>query len=115
METIMGDMLAHKDGVGSYVFEGIHKIAGYAPVDVTGWSIGVTQPAVGIPGGCPCHSKYDLAGGRHLSSGNDSGRSFSLRSSITRPIMHAADGLNAGAEQVAAASSQVSRFQPIIG
>ena len=43
MEPIVTGMLAHKTGVESYVFEGIEKIAAYAPIDLTGWSVAVTQ------------------------------------------------------------------------
>jgi methyl-accepting chemotaxis protein len=43
METIVGDMLAQKSGVDTYTFKGIDKIAGFAPVAATGWSICVTQ------------------------------------------------------------------------
>jgi methyl-accepting chemotaxis protein len=43
METIVGDMLAQKSGVDHYTFKGIDKIAGFAPVASTGWSICVTQ------------------------------------------------------------------------
>lgn len=43
METIAGQMLAHKSGVEPYVFEGISKIAGFAPVPLTGWSVATTQ------------------------------------------------------------------------
>lgn len=43
METIVGDMLAQKSGVNTYTFKGIDKIAGFAPVAATGWSICVTQ------------------------------------------------------------------------
>ncbi len=43
METIVADMLAQKSGVNTYTFKGIDKIAGFAPVPATGWSICVTQ------------------------------------------------------------------------
>ncbi len=43
MELIVGDMLAHKSGVDHYIFKGVSKIAGFAPVSATGWSICVTQ------------------------------------------------------------------------
>ena len=33
METVASNMLAHKTGVESYVFEGIPKIAAFAPVE----------------------------------------------------------------------------------
>ncbi len=43
METIVGDMLAQKSGVDTYTFKGIDKIAGFAPVAATGWSISETH------------------------------------------------------------------------
>ncbi|BBO75110.1 methyl-accepting chemotaxis sensory transducer [Desulfosarcina widdelii] len=45
METITGKMMANDSGVEEYVFKGIHKIAGFAPVGLNGWSIGATQNA----------------------------------------------------------------------
>ncbi|MBA3009112.1 MAG: Cache 3/Cache 2 fusion domain-containing protein [Proteobacteria bacterium] len=43
MEAIIDAMMAQKAGVESYRFKGVDKIAGFAPVALTGWSIGVTQ------------------------------------------------------------------------
>nr|WP_321466699.1 methyl-accepting chemotaxis protein [uncultured Desulfobulbus sp.] len=43
MEEIMAQMLGGKVGVEEYVFTGIHKIAGFAPVGYNGWSIAFTQ------------------------------------------------------------------------
>lgn len=43
MESITSQMLALKSGVDNYHFKGVDKIAGFAPVMATGWSIGVTQ------------------------------------------------------------------------
>ncbi len=43
MESIVDQMMAHKSGVDTYRFKGIDKIAGFAPVTSTGWSVGVTQ------------------------------------------------------------------------
>ena len=45
MEKITSQMLAGQKGVSDYVFTGIHKIAGFAPVEVNGWSLAVTQNA----------------------------------------------------------------------
>ena len=42
MENIITNMTAGKNGVEKYVFEGISKSCGYAPVKSTGWSIGLT-------------------------------------------------------------------------
>jgi methyl-accepting chemotaxis protein len=36
-------MIAGQSGVDAYVFEGISKTCGYAPVKATGWSVGLTQ------------------------------------------------------------------------
>ncbi|WP_035276248.1 methyl-accepting chemotaxis protein [Desulforegula conservatrix] len=43
MESINSQMLAGKSGVESYVFNGVHKIGGFAPVGINGWSINVAQ------------------------------------------------------------------------
>ncbi len=107
MESIMGNMLAHKRGVDSYIFEGIDKIAGYAPVAFTGWSIGVTQPTDEFM--VAAHAIRNvilLVGGIFLVLTILA--VFLFARSITRPIMRAAHGLNDGSEQVAAASTQVS-------
>ncbi len=45
MESIAQQMLAQKSGVENYRFQGIDKIAGFAPVLLTGWSVVVTQDA----------------------------------------------------------------------
>ena len=43
MESIIGAMIAQKAGVEHYTYKGVDKIAGFAPVTATGWSISVTQ------------------------------------------------------------------------
>ena len=43
MDTISRRMKAEETGVEEYVFKGVHKIAGFAPVGINGWSIGATQ------------------------------------------------------------------------
>jgi len=45
MKEINDKMLAGQTGVASYRFKGTDKIAGFAPVPITGWSIGATQNA----------------------------------------------------------------------
>ncbi len=37
-------MIAGEHGVDTYVFQGVAKTAGYAPVTATGWSVGLTLP-----------------------------------------------------------------------
>ncbi len=43
MDAITRRMKAEETGVEEYEFQGIHKIAGFAPVGINGWSIGATQ------------------------------------------------------------------------
>lgn len=43
MEEITQRMITHKAGVTDYLFKGKDKLAGYAPVKLTGWSVAVTQ------------------------------------------------------------------------
>ena len=43
MKEISQRLLAGEQGVQAYRFQGIDKIAGFAPVGINGWSIGATQ------------------------------------------------------------------------
>ncbi|MCG8617676.1 MAG: methyl-accepting chemotaxis protein [Desulfobacterales bacterium] len=43
MQDITTQMMGSQSGVAGYVFKGVDKIAGFAPVTATGWSIAVTQ------------------------------------------------------------------------
>jgi methyl-accepting chemotaxis protein len=45
MEEINNAMMAGKIGAESYVYKGIDKVAGYAPIKLKGWSIAATQNA----------------------------------------------------------------------
>ncbi len=45
MEVFVKKMLAGEKGVEEYTFKGIDKIAGYAPLSVTNWSVAATQDA----------------------------------------------------------------------
>ena len=44
MEDVSKKMMAGESGVSSYVFQGVPKTAGFAPVKSTGWSVGLTLP-----------------------------------------------------------------------
>lgn len=46
MESINSQMLAGKSGVESYIFNGVHRIGGFYPVGINGWSINVAQDSV---------------------------------------------------------------------
>ncbi|MCK5311192.1 MAG: Cache 3/Cache 2 fusion domain-containing protein [Desulfobacteraceae bacterium] len=107
MESITGQMMANKSGVDNYRFQGIDKIAGFAPVKVTGWSIGVTQNKAEFM--APVYTIRNVVLG--------SGGIFLLITilgvlwfarGITLPINRIIEGLDEGASQVAAASNEVS-------
>ncbi|MEE4363279.1 MAG: methyl-accepting chemotaxis protein [Desulfotignum sp.] len=107
MESIAGSMTAQKSGVENYTFKGIDKIAGFAPVPLTEWSICVTQdvsefmaPVIAI------RNVVLIAGGIFLALTILLVIWFAR--SITLPINRIIRGLNEGADQVAEASSQVS-------
>ncbi len=44
MEELSKKMIAGESGVHSYVFQGVPKTAGFAPVKATGWSVCLTLP-----------------------------------------------------------------------
>ncbi len=107
MESIVSSMLAQKTGADSYVFEGIEKIAAHAPVALTGWSIAVTQSTDEF-----LASANAIRNGILLVGGIFLGLTLILviffARSISKPIARVVEGLNDGADQVAAASGQVS-------
>ncbi|MGA2404111.1 MAG: methyl-accepting chemotaxis protein, partial [Syntrophobacteraceae bacterium] len=107
MEAVVSGMLAHKAGVDSYIFEGLQKIAGFAPVELTGWSVAVTQPADEFL--APVNA---IRNGILLVGSAFLGLTIILvlffARSISRPIARVVEGLNECADQVAAASSEVS-------
>ena len=107
MEGIMAKMLAGEKGVEAYVFEGIDKVAGFAPVSLTDWSIGVTQSAEEFLRASNAIRNVILLVGAAFLAFTVLAVLFFARS-ITLPVMRAVQELTSGAEQVASASSQVS-------
>ncbi len=107
MEVITSSMLAHKAGVESYVYDGIPKIAGFAPVKLNGWSVAVTQPTDEF-----LASTHAIRNGILLVGAIFLGLTIILvllfARSISRPITRVVEGLNDGADQVSAASGQVA-------
>jgi methyl-accepting chemotaxis protein len=107
MKAIMSRMLAHETGVDHYQFEGIDKIAGFAPVKMTGWSIGVTQPSREFMAAVYEIRNYILIIGVIFLALTVVIVLFFSRS-ISKPISRAVEGLNDGANQVTAASNEIS-------
>jgi methyl-accepting chemotaxis protein len=107
MESITSQMVGGKAGVDNYTFKGIDKIAGFAPVASTGWSICVTQnesefmaPVIYI---------------RNVVLGVGIGflvitllTVLWFTRGIVLPINQIIEGLDEGSKQVAAAANEVS-------
>jgi methyl-accepting chemotaxis protein len=107
MESITRQMTSQQTGVENYIFQGIDKIAGFAPVKSAGWSIAVTQDEADF-----MKSVYDIRNVVLLTGGvflvlTILGVLWFARS-ITLPINRIVDGLSEGSDQVASASGQVS-------
>ncbi|MFP4037221.1 MAG: methyl-accepting chemotaxis protein, partial [Desulfobacteraceae bacterium] len=85
----------------------VEKMAGFAPVGIAGWSVGVTQDKKEF-----LAQAVNIRNGTMIFGGVFLGITvicvFFFARSITRPINRIIAGLNDGAEQVASASSQVS-------
>lgn len=107
MATIMNRMLAGQSGVEFYVFQGVPKICGFAPVPLTGWALGVTQNEEEFLGPVDAITYGVLTIGLIALALAVIGIIFFARS-ITKPIMGAVDLLTSAAEQVTSASSEVS-------
>ncbi len=107
METIVSKMMGHNTGVEFYTFEGIPKIAGFAPVALTGWSICTTQPeAEFLASAHAIRNGIFMVGGIFLALTVVLVLLFAR--SISRPITRVVEGLNEGADQVASASGEVA-------
>ncbi len=107
MESITRQMMDQKSGVENYNFKGVDKIAGFAPVPSTGWSVCVTQndsefmaPVYAI------RNMVLIVGVIFLILTLVAVLWFAR--GITLPIYKIIEGLEQGSSQVAAASNQVS-------
>jgi methyl-accepting chemotaxis protein len=107
MESITQKMLARQTGVESYVFQGIEKIAGFAPVDIAGWSIAVTQNTDEFLGSAHAIRNVILTVG-FICLVLTIVAVFFFARGISRPVTRAVDMLNEASDQVSSASGQVS-------
>jgi methyl-accepting chemotaxis protein len=107
MKSIMDKMLGHQTGVDAYTFEGMKKLAGFAPVDLTGWSIGVTQPVDEFMDSVIALRKTMILVSIIFLGIALTGIWFFSRG-ISKPIYRIIEGLNEGADQVASAAGEVS-------
>jgi methyl-accepting chemotaxis protein len=107
MKDFSAKMVAGKTDAETYVFKGAKKIAGFAPVPLTGWSIGIAQdydelmaPADNI------RNVITLIGILFLVATVLG--VFFLARSISLPITRISMELNEVSDQIASAASQVS-------
>lgn len=107
MESITRQMMAQDAGVDHYFFKGVNKIAGFAPVTNTGWSIGMTQNEEEFMAPVRAIRNVVLIAGGIFLAITLLGVIWFARG-ITLPINRIIEGLGEGSNQVAAASSQVA-------
>ena len=107
MKSIADKMMAHQTGVENYSFEGIEKIGGFAPVELTGWSVGVTQPTDEFMGSVIALRKAMILVAV-IFLGIALAAIWFFSRTISNPIYQIIAGLNEGADQVASAAGEVS-------
>ena len=107
MDSIMNKMLAGQSGVEAYVFKGVDKICGFAPVPLAGWGLGATQntdefmaPVRSIRNGIL------IVGGIALVVAV--GLVWFMSRGISRSIMTSVEEISEAADQVGSASAELS-------
>ncbi len=107
MEGITRQMMNGDAGVDSYTFKGVDKIAAFAPVHLTGWSVAATQNTDEFMSASRSIRNVILIVAFGFLTLTILGVLWFARS-ITVPINRVVTLMNAGAEEVASASGQVS-------
>jgi len=107
MKEITGKMIARNSGVESYTYQGVKKIAGFAPVDYTTWSVAMTQDEAEFLSSAHMIRNVVLLIGAIFLGLTVVAVTFFARS-ITVPVTRSVKHLNDAADQVASASGQVS-------
>lgn len=107
MEEITKKIMTAQTGAEAYLFKGINKIAGYAPVPLSGWALAVTQDANEFLASAHTIRNFIAIVGVIFLVATVLCILYFSRF-ISNPISRAASDLNEGAFQIAAASEQVS-------
>jgi methyl-accepting chemotaxis protein len=107
MEQISDAMTSLRAGVMDYVYKGVKKIGGYAPVKIAGWSISVTQERDDFLATVYTIRNMTLLVGGGFLMITILGVLYFARG-LVAPIRRVIGGLSNGAEQVASASAQVA-------
>ncbi|HYA13543.1 MAG TPA: cache domain-containing protein, partial [Syntrophales bacterium] len=107
MKDVTAKMMAGETGKELYTFQGIGKVAGYAPAPLANWYIAVTQNYDELM--APAHSiRYFIAVIGIVFLVLTSISILFFARSISNPIQGAVDQIGEVAHQVASASNQVS-------
>jgi methyl-accepting chemotaxis protein len=108
MKRIMTRLLAGESGVDTYVFEGFHKICGFAPVPLTGWGVGFTQNRDEFMSVVDeIRNLVLLIAGAFLVLALVG--TYIFARSISKPIQQAVSELSQGSNELAGSSTQVAR------
>ncbi len=107
LEEVAKNMIAGKTGVSEYVYQNVAKITGYAPVPITGWSVGVTQPTKELFSPVSSLRNVILLTGSFFLALTIFGVLYFARS-ITIPINRIIENLTGGSDKVAEASKKAS-------
>jgi methyl-accepting chemotaxis protein len=107
MENITKKMLSMQQGTATHLFDGKERFVGFAPVERTRWSVGVTVPKAELmqPFTVVRRGIASISVGLVLLTLVGS---FFFARNMTRPITRAIGELREASEQVASASNQVS-------
>ncbi len=107
MKAFTDKMIAGQTGSETYLFKGVKKMAGFAPVTLTGWSVGIAQDYDDLM--APSRSiRNTIAVIGFIFLAVTGAIVLFFSRSISRPIGRIAHHLNDASGQVASASSQVS-------
>jgi methyl-accepting chemotaxis protein len=113
MEQIISSALSAKSGVEFYVYAGQPKVAGFAPVQLSGWSVLVSEPLSELR--APIRAMQAdimlIGGGLVLLALL---LVYLFGRSLSKPIIRATRGLMESSCQVASASSQVSTSSQLL-
>jgi methyl-accepting chemotaxis protein len=107
MKALASGMIGQKSGSEFYTFKGVDKMAGYAPVELTGWSIAVTQSEDELLASAHTIRNWLIIAGIIVLAITIALIIFFSRS-ITLPLNRVIAGLTEGASQVASASRQIA-------
>jgi len=107
MEEIAQAATAGRTGVMRYVYQGDDKIGGFAPVELTGWSVVTTQTADDFMKTANSIRNF-ITIMTIVFLGVTLLIVIFFANNISRRVMNIVDGLNRSSEQVASASSQVA-------